>query len=134
MTFKINETQNFHFKVRKTASFHSKAKLLATALSESLQKKRRGVDSNLDHHFCLIVWSNQTWKELFTWSLKSQHISFSCNILSLQTKQSSEILFGWEQIYAAKYKLQMLFMAKTKYLEPILLPEDTFRFLRLKFW
>ena len=34
--------------------------------------------------------------------------------VSLQTKQNTEILFGWEQIYDAKYKFQMLFMAKAQ--------------------
>ena len=97
------------------------------ALWWSLQKKKHVVRwynfQNLSHILCFIVWSNQLWKELFTWTLKPQHIALSCNIFALPTNQNTEILFGWEQIYAAKYKFQMVFMAKAQYLEPILFPE-----------
>ena len=79
------------------------------------------------------VWFLSSLEGLFTWSLHPQHIAVSCNILSWLTKQNTDILIDGEQIYASKYKIKMQFMPNTQYLEPILFPESTFRFMRLKF-
>ena len=86
---------------------------------------------HLSHIFYFIVWSNQTWKEMFIWSLKPQHISLSHNFVYFPTKQNTEIWFGGEQIFTAKYKFQVLFVAKAQGFEHTLFSKGTSRFLRL---
>ena len=51
---------------------------------------------------------------MFIWSLKPQAIFLSHNIFYFPTKQNKEILFGGKQIFAEKYKFQVLFVAKAQ--------------------
>ena len=51
----------------------------------------------------------------------------------MPTKKNTEILFGGEQIFTAKYKFQVQFVAKAQGLEHTLFSNGTSRFLRLKF-
>ena len=70
-------------------------------------------------------------EELFTWSLKPIHIYLSWFFFHLQTKQNTEILFGWKQIDIAKYRFQEKFLGKGRGLEQKLFPEGTCRFQRI---
>ena len=64
---------------------------------------------------------------MFTWFLKQQQISLSHISFYFPTKQNTEILFDWEQIYTAKYKFQVFIVAKAKGLEYTLFSEGTSR-------
>ena len=71
---------------------------------------------------------------MFTWSLKPQHISKTHNFFfNFPTKENTEVLFGGEQIFTAKYKFQVLFVAKAQGLEHTLFSKGTSKFLRFKF-
>ena len=66
--------------------------------------------------------------EMFTWYQKPHHISMSRNFFYFPTKQITEI--GGEQIFIAKYKFQVLVVAKVQGLEHTLFFKGTSIFLR----
>ena len=74
-------------------------------------------------------------KELFTWSLKTQHIALSCNILSMDTKQNTyKYINIWQRAnICCKVKMSNAIKAMAQFLEPKLFPECTLKFLKPKF-